>query len=319
MLIETALSYEQDYERIENGKYKLPYDMYSQTEQSSPIFALEQTGKFVREAVGTLTRRNRGSDEDKKVWFDNDATPDLYPKYYRTAYHYQTDGWMSSDSASVYDTSTETLFLGKQDAMQRMTLVPLVEYAKELGRPLKVLEVACGTGRFMTFARDNLSLDSEYTAIDLSPFYLDKARDYDAKWRSLKKRMEKEENGVEIDTIKPATIVQAQAENLPFADEEFDVVVCVYLFHELPREIRAKAASEMARVTKTGGRVVLTDSYQLGDRPIFDAQIGNFGNMNEPHYRDYIEDLLPKHFEDEGLECLAKMVCSSSKSLSFKK
>lgn len=296
--------------------------MYAQSEQTSPIFALQQTGMFVREAVGTLTRRNRGSEDDKKVWFDNDAMPDLYPKYYRTAYHYQTDGWMSHDSASVYDTSTETLFLGRQDAMQRITLVPVVEYAKEVvvDRPLKVLEVACGTGRFMTFARDNLPLDTEFTAIDLSPFYLGKARDNDSKWRSLRKRVEKEENGVGIETkIEPATFVQAQAENLPFGDEEFDAVICVYLFHEIPREIRAKVASEMARVTKKGGRVVLTDSSQLGDRPVFDGQIGNFGKMNEPHYRDYIEDKLPIHFEEAGLECLTKISCSASKSLSFRK
>lgn len=31
----------------------------------------------------------------------------------------------------------------------------------------------------MTFVRDNLPLDSEYTAVELSPFYLDSARQND--------------------------------------------------------------------------------------------------------------------------------------------
>ena len=318
LVLETALVYEQDYDRISNQKYKLPYDMFERTKQASPFFALQQTGLFVREAVATLARRNRGSEKDKKVWISNEASPSLYPDYYRNAFHYQTDGWMSADSANVYDTSTETLFLGRQDAMQRIALAPLVQYSKELNRPLKVLEVACGTGRFMTFARDNLPLDSEYTALDLSPFYLDKARENDSEWRSLRKRVDKE-NGNDVKDIQPVSIVQAQAENLPFQDEEFDAVVCIYLFHELPREIRAKVASEMSRVTKYGGRVILCDSTQLGDRPVFDEVMGNFGNMNEPYYRDYIKDYLPRHFEKAGMQCLTKTVCSASKALEFKK
>lgn len=29
----------------------------------------------------------------------------------------------------------------------------------------------------------------------------------------------------------------------------------------------------------------MTDSVQLGDRPAWDKTLGNFGNLNEPHYR----------------------------------
>ena len=42
----------------------------------------------------------------------------LYPSYYMNSFHYQTDGWLSPASASVYESSTETLFVGRQDAMQ---------------------------------------------------------------------------------------------------------------------------------------------------------------------------------------------------------
>merc|ERR1719491_1044409 len=126
----------------------------------------------------------------------------LYPDYYQTAFHYQGDGWMSTDSANVYETSTETLFLGRQDAMQRTSLPPLVKMAEQFKithkRPMRVLEVACGTGRFMTFARDNLPLDTEYTAVDLSPFYLNNAKDNDKNWRSIREQFEKD-NGQEVD------------------------------------------------------------------------------------------------------------------------
>lgn len=315
MMAEVGLSYEQDYKCITEGKYKLPYDMYTPNRQMSPIFFATQTNLFIEEAVATLSRRNRGTKEDKRTWLTDDTSTDIYPDYYKTAFHYQTDGWMSPKSADVYETSTETLFLGRQDAMQRTALIPLVDYAKNRDNdltPLKVLEVACGTGRFMTFARDNLPADSLFTGVDLSPFYLDKARDNDRNWISIKKQSEQV-------TFQPATFIQAKAEKLPFQDEEFDAVVCMYLFHELPRDVRAQVSSEMARVTKKGGIVILTDSYQIGDRPVMNKVMRNFEKMNEPYYGDYIEDYLPKHFECQGLECLAKTVRSSTKTLSFKK
>lgn len=68
----------------------------------------------------------------------------------------QTDGWLSEQSAKVYEVSTETLFLGRQDAMQRQTLVPLHKFV--MSRPagstgLRALEIAAGTGRFATFIK----------------------------------------------------------------------------------------------------------------------------------------------------------------------
>jgi len=275
------------------------------------------------EAVGTITRQNRGSEEDKRIWLSGSKS-NMYPDYYKTAFHYQTDGWMSQDSANVYETSTETLFLGRQDAMQRTALVPLMKYVNDLyssgksRKPMKVLEVACGTGRFMTFARDNLPLDTEFTAVDLSPFYLNNAKDNDKNWRSIREQVEASSGNTQV-TIKPANFVQAKGEDLPFHDEEFDAVICMYLYHEIPREIRAQVSSEMARVTKKGGKIILTDSLQKGDRPSNDNVIGNFSKMNEPHWNDYIEDFLPAHFEKVGMECSTKIVCSSTKTLSFDK
>lgn len=47
-------------------------------------------------------------------------------------------------------------------------------------------------------------------------------------------------------------------------------VTCIYLFHELPPDVRTKVAQELARVVKPGGMVVVTDSAQMGDRPLWD-------------------------------------------------
>jgi hypothetical protein len=71
----------------------------------------------------------------------------------------------------------------------------------------------------------------------------------------------------------------------------------------------------MVRVVKPGGMIALTDSFQLGDRPSLDEQIGNFSNMNEPHYQNYINTYLPALFE--GCDFGEKLMSSSSKTLSF--
>jgi hypothetical protein len=54
----------------------------------------------------------------------------------------------------VYEFSTEVLFFGRQDAMQRTSLLPVAEYMQ--GRQagdMRLLEVAAGTGRFHTFIK----------------------------------------------------------------------------------------------------------------------------------------------------------------------
>lgn len=90
----------------------------------------------------------------------------------------------------------------------------------------------------------------------------------------------------------PALYMQAAAESIAAEDSSYDAVTCVYLFHELPQEIRRAAAKEMARVLKPGGVLTLTDSVQYGDRTAWDKTLGNFSNFNEPYYLSYItEDL----------------------------
>ena len=56
----------------------------------------------------------------------------------------------------MYEVSTETLFLGRQDAMQRQALVPLAEFMRgraPRGAGTQLLELACGTGRFASFIK----------------------------------------------------------------------------------------------------------------------------------------------------------------------
>merc|ERR1719375_1633134 len=92
---------------------------------------------------------------------------------------------MSQRSAQAYETSTEVVFLGRQDAMQRLCLLPLRDVAAANNGKPRILEVATGTGRFATFIRDNHPT-ANVTLVDLSPFYLEAARENDEHWREAR-------------------------------------------------------------------------------------------------------------------------------------
>ena len=176
--------YAQDLAHVNAGTYRAPYDMTElRHRQYDPMFVAKKTARFISEASSTLRKNTRArTDPDAdpnatKVWMDSP----MYPDYYLKTFHWQTDGWFSRRSAEVYEVSTETLFLGRQDAMQRTALVPLSEWTRETGASrdgegTKLLELACGTGRFLTFVRDNYP-KMDVTGLDLSPFYLAEARD----------------------------------------------------------------------------------------------------------------------------------------------
>lgn len=137
---ESLLTFEQDLANIKNGFYKMPWDMEMgfSHRQVRPTYWISKAGLLVREASSILQRSWRQKDEDKNVWFFTDQNgrsgESIYPDYYRNNFHYQTDGWMSDTSAAVYEASTETIFMGRQDCMQRTALIPVTSWMKDRDR-----------------------------------------------------------------------------------------------------------------------------------------------------------------------------------------
>mmetsp|Transcript_27260 Transcript_27260/g.55781 ORF Transcript_27260/g.55781 Transcript_27260/m.55781 type:complete len:592 (-) Transcript_27260:189-1964(-) len=357
---EAVATWEQDFANIEAGYYKQPWDqdMGFSHRQASPRFVLGKARRLVEETYSILSRRSAaaaGSNQEpsprsseRRMWlgpstFTNAkegaaAAPDsmrspsnLYPDYYQTDFHYQTDGWMSESSAKVYETATESLFMGRQDAMQRGALVPLSMWAhdqQKQPKDIRILEVACGTGRFATFVRDNYP-QSDLTLVDLSPFYLEAARENMAYWEEARgatsvnnspSLLEKNKGGFGGGVLGAVTFEQGKAEALPFDDDSFDALLCVYLFHELPSTVRKQVAAEFARVLKPGGVVCVVDSVQRGDRlRSMDDRLDRFTDLNEPFFASYAREDLAGLFTSAGLTPFLKGVTSVSKTVAFEK
>ena len=194
------------------------------------------------------------------------------PEYYTQNFHYQSGGYLTDESAQLYDIQVETLFMGSTGAMRRQAIPAIAEFVRGRDqRSLRLLDLACGTGRFLAQLAQAFPA-MPLTGIDLSQAYLAQAE------RHLRDR-------------RNIALKQANAEALPFEAKSFDIVTCVYLFHELPHEVRRKVASEAARVLKPGGLFALIDSLQWGDVESYDGLLEAFPQrFHEPYYLDYLSD-----------------------------
>ncbi|MEL7030582.1 MAG: class I SAM-dependent methyltransferase, partial [Pseudomonadota bacterium] len=230
-----------------------------------------------------------------------EARKQRYPRYYLQNFHYQTDGWLSRDSARLYDTQVETLFSGAADAMRRQGLVPIHDFMQARDpRETRLLDIACGTGRFLSFLKQAYPA-MEATGLDLSPDYLEEARQLTDGRRGL-------------------DFVNANAEATPFEDASLDIVVSVFLFHELPPKVRRGVAAEIGRILKRGGLFVLVDSIQFGDRPGFDILIENFpAEFHEPYYLGYAREDLDALFGDAALTRVSLDMAFLSRVAAYRK
>lgn len=210
--------------------------------------------------------------------------PERYPRYYRRTFHWQSDGWFSRRSARYYDPGVDLLFGGTTDIMRRMLLPDLAAFLRPLSEA-RVLDVACGTGRFLGQLHEVVPGARLY-GLDLSSAYLAHARE-------------------QLAHVPDLSLIADNAELMPFADGTFDAVTSVFLFHELPSDARRKAMSEIARVVRPGGLVALLDSVQLDDAPDVAFFLHNFPRVyHEPYYKGYLQDPLPAIAREAGLEVL---------------
>lgn len=254
---------EQDWSNIEAGYYAPPADALG-----SPVAEIRRALDFFAD-LGAVEERRHGAPEARLL---SDPPAGRFPRYYLQKFHFQSDGYLSDASAARYDHQVEVLFGGGAAAMRRQALVPLKSALAgcAVGH---LLDVACGTGRFLREVKANYPR-LHVTGLDLSPPYLDVARRELAPWSRVR-------------------LVEAAAEAMPFADAEFDVVTCIYLFHELPPGVRRSVVAEIRRVLKPGGTLIFVDSLQTGDEPDYDTTLDLFPlAFHEPYYASYLrEDL----------------------------
>ena len=254
---------QRDLANVEAGIYPLPAD------RDGSLPTLLERSRLFFEDLPAVHHRRESSGHHEVL---NSETAGKRPSYYLQNFHFQSGGWLTDDSARRYDTQVEVLFNGTANVIRRQALPPLHEvFAGRDQRRLRLLDVGCGTGRFIDFIKQTWPR-LPTLGIDLSEAYLKEAK------RRLRRYAR-------------INCVVGNGEAIPAPNQSQDAVTSIFLFHELPPDVRRTVFAEFARVLKPGGRVVIIDSLQQGDEPDYEGLIELFPqNFHEPYYRSYISE-----------------------------
>jgi ubiquinone/menaquinone biosynthesis C-methylase UbiE len=112
----------------------------------------------------------------------------------------------------------------------------------------KVLDVGCGTGTLALEVEPRVGATGSVFGIDPATQQIARARSKAAR-RNL-----------------PTDFQIGVIEQLPFADQTFDVVLSTLMMHHLPAGLKRQGLAEIARVLKPGGSLVIADFTRKQER-----------------------------------------------------
>ncbi len=112
----------------------------------------------------------------------------------------------------------------------------------------RALDVGCGTGTLAIEVQRRVGPTGHVAGIDPGPAQIARARAKAARRNA------------------PIEFQLGVIERLPFPDQSFDVVFSTLMMHHLPASLKRQGLSEIARVLKPGGRLVIADFKSKKER-----------------------------------------------------
>lgn len=138
--------------------------------------------------------------------------------------------------AKNYDRAVSLLSLGQIKQFQQR----LIDLA-QLNPNQQILDVGCGTGTLCLAIKQQLGPTSTIIGVDASAEMIEQARH-------------------KADHAQLALDFQVQTvEHLSFPDQSFDRVFSTLMMHHLPDQLKLQALSEIRRVLKPQGRLMILD------------------------------------------------------------
>jgi ubiquinone/menaquinone biosynthesis C-methylase UbiE len=150
----------------------------------------------------------------------------------------------------------------------------------ELADGHRVLEIGCGTGNLAIRAKKTHPAVS-VVGSDPDPLALSRAQ-----------RKAAQLNGIHFE--------RGYAQQLPYADGEFDRVLSSMMLHHLDDDAKSAAAAEVFRVLRPGGRLHLVDMG--GDMTARDGLSARLV-MHSRHAAGNLGDAIPRLLRAAGFDC----------------
>ncbi len=153
--------------------------------------------------------------------------------------------------------------------------------SQELGRPIRILEIGCGTGWGSRFLKDDIP-DSEIVATNRVVNDKDEVTMDSAKSRFAT-------DGLTFDEADATSLIEH------FGDASFDAVVMLEVIEHIPHELHSKVAQEVSKVLKPGGKFLMStpalEGYgQTESAPQSKDHVWMYGNRQDiaetfsPHF-----------------------------------
>jgi ubiquinone/menaquinone biosynthesis C-methylase UbiE len=150
----------------------------------------------------------------------------------------------------------------------------------EIAAGLRVLEIGCGTGNVTTRVK-RAEPGADVVGTDPDPLALARAQ---RKARGM--------TGIRFE--------RAYAQELPFADGEFDRVLSSMMLHHLDYDMKAGAAAEIHRVLRPGGVLHIVD---IGGPVTASDGLMARRMLRSPHAAGNLGDTIPRLLTTVGLDC----------------
>jgi len=135
-----------------------------------------------------------------------------------------------------YDLYMKRITLGREDALRKMT----VDLA-QVKQGDCILEVGCATGTLSLAAKRQAGPTGSVFAIDIIPGMIEVSQ--------------KKAAQAKLDV----TFQSGSIDNIPFPNDNFDVVMCSFMIFHMSEKVRNKGIEEIFRVLKPQGRLLVLD------------------------------------------------------------
>jgi arsenite methyltransferase len=159
----------------------------------------------------------------------------------------QSNETLKACCVALYDSDWAALILGDSYHPGKLALTERLGKLLGLGPGDRVLDVASGVGTSAIFLAQTFGC--QVSGVDFSAQNVERAKT----------------NAAEAGLTDLVQFKVGDAEQLPFDENEFEVVICECAFCTFPS--KAEAAHQFARVLRPGGRIGLSDLTRSGPLP----------------------------------------------------